>query len=109
MKIVRNDIIPFEGFLAINLFGILFVRGNGHISQKVVNHESIHTAQMKELLYIFFYLWYILEWLIRLLICWNGKAAYRKISFEQEAYDNEGDMRYLENRKHFAWFKYVYK
>lgn len=26
MKVVENDIIPFKGFLAINLFGVAFVR-----------------------------------------------------------------------------------
>ena len=56
MKIVRNNIIPFKGFLAINLFGILFVRGDSYISPQVINHEKIHTAQMRELLYIPFYL-----------------------------------------------------
>lgn len=50
MKIIRNNFIPFPGFKAINLFGILFVRGNATISQEVINHESIHTAQMKEML-----------------------------------------------------------
>ena len=63
MKIVRNNIIPFKGFLAINLFGILFVRGDNYISPQVINHEKIHTAQMRELLYIPFYLWYVLEWM----------------------------------------------
>jgi hypothetical protein len=44
MKIIRNNIIPFKGFKAINLFGILFVRGNAELSDEVINHESIHTA-----------------------------------------------------------------
>ena len=53
MKIVRNNIIPFKGFLIINLFGILFVRGDSYISPQKINHEKIHTAQMRELLYTF--------------------------------------------------------
>ena len=58
------------------------------------------------MLYVPFYLWYIVEYLIRLL----GKGdAYRNISFEQEAYSNEKDMNYLKNRKHFSWFKYLKK
>ena len=48
MKIVRNNIIPFKGYKAVNLFGILFVRGDAVISSTDINHESIHTAQMKE-------------------------------------------------------------
>ena len=104
MKIIRNKYIPFKGFRAINLFGILFVRGNARISERTIRHETIHTAQMKEMLYIFFYLWYVTEWLIRLFMKGN---AYRNISFEREAYSNEKDLGYLDNRKRFAWIKYI--
>lgn len=104
MKIVRNNIIPFKGFLAINLFGILFVRGDSYISPQVINHEKIHTAQMRELLYIPFYLWYVLEWIIRLFMKGN---AYRNISFEREAYTNEKDSDYLSHRNPFAFLKYL--
>mgnify|MGYP007066897473 CR=1 FL=1 len=85
MKIIRNNIIPPKGFTAINLFGLLFVRGNRELSPTTVTHERIHTRQMREMLYIFFYIWYVLEWLIRLLVIRNPHKAYRAISFEQEA------------------------
>ena len=104
MKIIRNKYIPFQGFKAINLFGILFVRGNARISERTLRHEAIHTAQMKEMLYIFFYLWYVVEWIIRLFMEGN---AYRNISFENEAYTNEDNIIYLESRKRFAWIKYL--
>lgn len=104
MKIIENKIIPFPGYKAINLFGILFVRAGAKISEQDLNHESIHTVQMKEMLYIFFYIWYIVEWVIRLFKKGN---AYRNISFEQEAYNNEDNLEYLNNRKHYEWFKYL--
>ena len=104
MRIIRNKYIPFQGYKAINLFGILFVRGNARISERTIRHEAIHTAQMKEMLYIFFYLWYIFEWIIRLFLKGN---AYKNISFEREAYSNEDDVIYLESRKRFAWIKYL--
>lgn len=104
MKIIYNNIIPFPGYKAINLFGLLFVRKGAVMSEKDINHESIHTAQMKEMLYIFFYIWYIIEWVIRLFKKGN---AYRNISFEQEAYSNEDNLEYLKDRKHYAWFKYI--
>ena len=104
MKIIENKIIPFPGYKAINLFGILFVREGAKISEQDLNHESIHTAQMKEMLYIFFYIWYIVEWVIRLFKKGN---AYRNISFEQEAYSNEDNLEYLKDRKHYVWFKYI--
>lgn len=66
MKIIYNNLIPFKGFAAINLFGILFVRKGVEVSEEMINHEAIHTAQMKEMLYVFFYLWYVIEWVVRL-------------------------------------------
>lgn len=46
MKIIYNNIIPFKGFAAINLFGVLFVRNDYklQVSDRMINHESIHTA-----------------------------------------------------------------
>lgn len=40
--IVKNKIIPFNGFKAINLFGIIFVKKN--LNNIDINHERIHTA-----------------------------------------------------------------
>lgn len=104
MKIIYNNILPFPGYKAINLFGILFVREGAKISEQDLNHESIHTVQMKEMFYIFFYIWYIVEWVVRLFKRGN---AYRNISFEQEAYSNEDNLEYLNDRKHYEWFKYL--
>lgn len=104
MKIVRNKIIPFKGFKAINLFGILFVRKDAVLSDIDINHEKIHTEQMKELLFIFFYVWYAIEWIIRL---FGSGNAYRNISFEQEAYANEDNLNYLEERNHFSFLNYL--
>ena len=105
MKIVRNNLIPFKGFKAINLFGILFVRKEAVLTSTVINHEYIHTEQMKELLYVFFYLWYLVEWIVRLFQKGN---AYRQISFEREAYANEDDFAYLCNRKRCAFLRYLH-
>lgn len=99
MKIIRNSIIPFKGFAAINLFGVLFVRNDVKITERLLNHERIHTAQMKELGYIFFYIIYVLEWLIRLFRPGN---AYRNISFEKEAYFFEDCSNYLKWRERFG-------
>ena len=104
MKIIYNNIIPFSGFKAMNLFGILFVRKKykNKLTEITINHEKIHTAQIKELWYIFFYLIYVFEWFIRLFMKGN---AYRNISFEKEAYNNQYNLDYLNNRKHFAMWK----
>lgn len=53
MRVIENTIIPVKGFAAINLFGVLFIRKGVKVSDRILNHEKIHTAQMKEMLYIF--------------------------------------------------------
>jgi hypothetical protein len=109
MIIVQNNLIPFKGFRAINLFGILFVRGSSSLSESTYLHERIHTRQMVELLYIGFYLAYLAEWLYLLCKYRNNSRAYRSISFEKEAYAHQYDgASYLNNRKLYAqWRKDV--
>lgn len=104
MRTIYNNLIPFRGFAAINLFGILFVRNGIKITDRTINHEEIHSIQMKEMFYIFFYIWYLIEWLIRLFMPGN---AYRNVSFEREAYTNEMNPNYPKERKPFNWIKYL--
>lgn len=103
MRIIYNRWLPIKGYSAMNFFGVLLARHGQVITNKTVRHERIHTAQMKELGYIFFYVWYIIEWLIRLPF---GKAYYN-ISFEREAYENEDNIDYLSNRKFCSFLKYM--
>lgn len=101
MKIIYNKLIPFKGFAAFNFCGLIFTKKE-KLSERTLNHEAIHTAQMKELLYIGFYIWYLIEWLIRLFM--KGDA-YRNIFFEREAYNHQSDFEYLNNRKHYAFLE----
>jgi hypothetical protein len=103
MKTIHNNYIPFRGFKAINLFGVCFVRRPHKMMPQDYNHEKIHTAQMKELGYIGFYILYFLEWLVRLFI--TPSTAYRNISFEREAYDNQYNYDYLKSRKRYAQWR----
>lgn len=107
MKIIRNNIIPFRGFAAINICGVLLVRKSSTVTPRLLNHEAIHTAQMREWLYVMFYVLYVLEWLVRLVQYRSAHKAYRNISFEREAYACQLDMRYLGTRRHYATFKYL--
>lgn len=109
MKVIYNNLIPIKGFKAINLFGILFVRKGSFLNEVDINHERIHTEQWKEMFYIGFLLWYVLEWLIRLFIYFDSHKAYRNISFEREAYSNQTDMSYHNSRKRFSWFQRIKK
>ena len=101
MKIVRNRFLPSKNFAAINLFGILFCHHDTLVTDVMVNHERIHTRQMLEMGIIFFYLWYLTEWVVRLFLKGN---AYMNLSFEREAYLYESDMDYLKHRRLFAWW-----
>jgi hypothetical protein len=108
MKVIYNRIIPIKGFRAINLFGLVFARTEHKpLHEATLNHEAIHTAQMRELGYVPFYLWYVLEWLIKR--HFFGKEAYRHISFEQEAYENMYRYLYTDYRKRYSFLKYILK
>jgi hypothetical protein len=107
MKIIYNNIIPFSGFVAINLFGVVFARKKYRpLAERSINHEAIHTAQMKELWYIGFYLLYLIEYVILIFKYKNTNAAYRNIRFERESYANESDIDYLTARCGFEWRNY---
>lgn len=93
--------------LCINLFGIYFTGDKSWIDEKVVNHERIHTAQMREMLFVGFYIAYLLEWMVRILQYRNWDRAYRNLSFEREAYANGDDLTYLPRRKFWAWTRYL--
>ena len=105
MKVVYNDWIPFRGFKCINLFGVLFVRNGCVMTGKDFNHEAIHTTQMKELLYVGFYIWYFLEWMIEL-GRYGGKSYYRN-TFEREAYTNDENLDYLNTRPFWGFWEYI--
>lgn len=106
MKIVYTKWFPFGPYHTINLFGILFTKRD-YLTRDTILHERIHTAQMKEMLYIFFYLWYGVEYIIIRFFHKKQNNAYHDVSFEEEAHDNAYNWTYLETRKHYAWFKYI--
>ena len=114
-KIIYNKFIPLKGYVAINLFGIIFARkeyeaqieNNYFRKATLLNHELIHTAQYKELLYVFYLPLYLLNYIINIFVYLNFKKAYRNICFEREAKNKECDDYYLKRRQHFAWFGYI--
>lgn len=103
--IVKCRLMP-EG-ICLNLFGTYWARDVSWIDRYVVNHERIHTMQQRELLFIPFYILYIIEWIVRLVMYGNRKKAYYNISFEREAYRHGQDLDYLKNRRLYSWLKYL--
>jgi len=106
-----KKITPFlQFFLFHNIVGIclvpfgIFLHEKYLNNERIINHEKIHWQQQMEMFIIFFYLWYVIEWLIKLMF---KKDSYYTISFEREAYENDGNKTYLNNRKKFNWIKYL--
>lgn len=101
------------------------------VPQEVRNHECTHVRQWAEMSLLVgllllmgvlafgvsawwllaaplaYYLWYGVEYLVRLCLLRDGRKAYRAVSFEQEAYGHEVDAGYNENAGYFAWVKYI--
>lgn len=107
LKVVKNNIIPFSGYKAITILFWIFTRAD--LNDIDYNHENIHFKQQVELFFIFFYLWYIIEFLIKLIYTRNWKVAYRSISFEQEAYERENNLNWTEFRTPYYWTKFINK
>lgn len=105
--IVTNYLIP-KGFRGLTIFPFVFLRNQCDVSNPIlINHEKIHVRQQKELLILPFFIWYIFEYFIWLMILKDRKLAYKNISFEKEAYDNENNPNYLAERKFFIFLKYL--
>ena len=85
-------------------FGI-YLRADRIDDQRLINHESIHWEQQVEMLILPFYVWYVIEWLIKLIE--YGKKSYRNLSFEREAKHGQYDQNYLAKRQLYSWFKYI--
>lgn len=91
----------------LNLFGILCAYDTSWIDPHVINHERIHNAQMRELLWIPFYIIYVLEWLFLLIRYRDPHKAYMNISFEREAYRHGHDLGYLKRRRRYSSFRSI--
>ncbi|HJS00284.1 MAG TPA: hypothetical protein VJ780_05050 [Flavobacterium sp.] len=105
--IINKYLIP-KGFRGLTAYPFVFLKYRIDKENPVfINHERIHLRQQLELLILPFFIWYFLEYLILLLKYNNKNHAYRNISFEREAYSNETDLDYLQNRKTFGFWKYL--
>lgn len=115
----------------MNILGFLFVREEAKVSNTLINHEAIHTAQQYEIMGVsallslilcnvwasWWYLLgailmpiaiYILAWLMELILP-PYTSAYKDSPFEREAYANQNNPNYLATRPLFAWVRYILK
>ncbi|HOD09534.1 MAG TPA: hypothetical protein PLH25_03155 [Flavobacterium sp.] len=103
--IVSRYLIP-KGFRGFTFFPFVFLKYRKDTDNEVLlNHEKIHIKQQLEMLVVPFFIWYFLEFLYRLIQFRNRNIAYRNISFEREAYENEKDLNYIQSRPFWRFLK----
>lgn len=128
-------LLLFPTYTAVTLlYNSFFKKDEDEYSMDDIYHECIHQVQQMEcsvmglalglvlcglfnlsLWWIiilglgFFYIWYGIEYLIILCFAkWDKQnERYHDVSFEEEAHNNDGYWDYLEDRKPFAWIKYI--
>ena len=113
----------FEGYSTIAIGWFVFSKLD-KLTNRTKVHETIHALQWTEVTSVAFvifaalswiispywmiaspivyYVWYVVEWLIRL----PFGNAYRNIMFEREAFSNDKDNSYLCERDLFNWIRY---
>lgn len=103
--IITSKYLVWPSAVAWAFFPFILVKDEKYRTDKILNHERIHLAQQLELLVVPFYLLYVINFLINLLLM--RPRPYRMISFEREAFGNEDNFKYLDTRKFWAWTKYI--
>jgi hypothetical protein len=104
--VVFKYLIP-KGYRGLTLYPFVIISNEkGRSDSTFLNHEKIHMRQQVEMLVFPFYVWYIIEYLFRLIQYKDRRKAYFNISFEKEAYANEKDLNYLTNRSFWLFIKY---
>jgi hypothetical protein len=108
MIIVCQNLLKNTKINGITLYPFIFIKNPEDKKNSVlINHEKIHLKQQLELLIIFFYLAYVIEYYYHLIKLKNGHQAYLAISFEREAFAHELDLEYLKKRKVWGFWKYL--
>ena len=107
MIFVSKYFVP-KGYSGLTVFPFVFLKSMYLKANKVLmNHEKIHLKQQLEMLIVPFFVFYVLEFFIRLFQYKNWHKAYKNISFEREAYANEINLDYLKQRSFWSFLKYL--
>lgn len=107
MIITSKYLVP-KGFTGITLYPFIIVRDERlRQNADLINHERIHLCQQAEMLVLPFYIWYGIEFFVRLFQYRSRYTAYRNISFEREAYQHENNPAYLQHRRFWNFVKFL--
>jgi hypothetical protein len=98
--------------MAIGFYPVIFVRPDlkkHPVYEELLRHEMIHMRQERELLVVGAWLLFGVEYLYaRYIKKLDKRQAYYFTAMEQEAHRNAMKSDYLEKRKLFAIFKYIF-
>lgn len=139
MRVYLTKHFPFGKFKAFSFCDTIWLKDKDgsfrkmiydpnkrHRLFRLIQHERTHWFQQREMLIILFFVWYIIEWFIKL---FTEQKAYKALSFEREARANQVDQDFynvvyhkksisykplntkgsLCNRKWFNWCKYIFR
>lgn len=99
----------YRNYVGLCLWPFIILRSHSlRQDSTLINHERIHLRQQAELLLLFFYLFYFLEWILKSLWYLDFYKGYRNISFEREAYLHEKNLDYLAGRSPYGFMKYLF-
>lgn len=112
MIIIRNRLTGFllsGKFPAVCIWPFILIKPAGNLPEMPVllRHETIHGRQQLEMAWVLFFIWYIVEYAIRLIVLRDFMNAYMRLAHEREAHLNDNDPDYLAKRKPFAWLRYI--
>lgn len=104
-------VIPFifpSTFNALAVWPFIILRERDLRKDTVLmHHERIHLKQQLELLWVFFFVFYLAEFLAKIVIYREPKLAYRNISFEREAYFHQNDADYARRKPLWSFLRYL--
>lgn len=108
MFLIVNKYILRKRFVGVTLWPFIVMRTPDLKKDAVfINHEKIHIRQQAEMLILPFFLWYSVEYLVRLVQYRDNYVAYLNISFEREAYARELELDYLKRRPFWSFLAYL--
>lgn len=97
-----------KDYVGLSLWPFIILKTSSLKNDNIlINHERIHLKQQIELFILPFYIFYLLEWLIKCIYYLDSYKAYQNISFEREAYANESNLNFVSERKPFGFIKYL--
>ena len=107
-------VVPRWFFPASCMGPVIVIRERDY-NAAVANHEYIHYLQQKEMLFIFAYIMYIVEFICKFFYYFNIrdfrrglKNAYINVSFEREAHSMQPMIGYCGHRKAYSHFYCVF-